>query len=148
MNRFTHANPPAPAKRITELEERLGAQLPDDYRAFLAEQDGGYVEADNALAVRAVLSVASTDGADNVWSNLDNYTDASLNDGETWSDDVVALRPLLPVANDRYGNDFCLSLRDGSVWFVDHEREDEDGVIEPIEVSCTADSWAAFVASL
>jgi cell wall assembly regulator SMI1 len=148
MNQLTHANPPAPAKRITELEERLGMPLPDDYRTFLAEQDGGYVNADNALAVRAILDVASTDGVDSVWSNIDSYADASLNEGETWSGEVVAIRPLLPVANDRYGNDFCLSLRDGSVWFIDHEREDQKGVIEPIEVSRSADSWSDFLASL
>lgn len=148
MNKLTHANPPAPAERITELESQLGTSLPDDYRAFLTEHDGGLVDADNASAVRAILDVASTDAVDSVWSNLATYDDASLNEGETWSDEVVALRPLLPVANDRYGNDFCLSLRDGSVWFIDHEREAEDGVIEPIEVSRSADSWSDFLASL
>jgi len=73
------------------------------------------------LAVRAILSVDRTEGVDSVWANLGSYDDAALDDGQSCAAEVAALRPLLPVANDRFGNDFCLSLGDGSVWLIDHE---------------------------
>jgi len=59
---------------------------------------------------------------------------------------------LLPVAQDEYGNLFCLSLRDedfGTVWFWDHEEEaDEDEPPTEDNVSQIATDWRAFIERL
>jgi len=41
MSELFQANPPASGARVTELEQRLGARLPNDYRAYLSQQTAG-----------------------------------------------------------------------------------------------------------
>jgi SMI1 / KNR4 family (SUKH-1) len=41
---FEEAAPPASDAAIEELEARVGAELPSDYKHFLRRQNGGYLE--------------------------------------------------------------------------------------------------------
>jgi hypothetical protein len=99
--------------------------LPPAYRAYLAEHDGGRLD-DNDDAVKMVFGVGDVPEWASIWEALDTYSGRVPD----W---------LLPVADDEYGNLFCISLRDtdrGSVWFWDHEQEAGDG------------SWPSVLASL
>ncbi|MFG1906834.1 SMI1/KNR4 family protein [Kribbella sp. NPDC048928] len=40
---YRETYPAAPASRLVELENRLGARLPEPYRAYLAGQDGDVI---------------------------------------------------------------------------------------------------------
>lgn len=128
----------APQAKVDELEQRFGRRLPGAYRDYLHEQDGGRLE-DNHQAANTIFGVGDVPDWANLWHKLAVYADRV----PPW---------LLPVANDAYGNLFCLSLRDsdeGSVWFWDHEEEADEGE-PPAEDNLThkADNWTAFLESL
>lgn len=141
---------PAPAERVAELERRIGHSLPSAYRAWLAENDGGYVNDDGDECVRAILSVGP-DGPDSVWNNLGQYDDRPGEPEGTWEPRVAALRPLVTVANDDGGNDFVMPLTGeyaGTVWFIHHECETDGDILYPVEVEQKAESWTEFLALL
>ncbi|MGH3738914.1 MAG: SMI1/KNR4 family protein [Micromonosporaceae bacterium] len=129
---------PAQQAKLAELDQRTGHTLPDDYRAFLAEGDGGRFQ-DNSEAAKTIFGVGDVPDWADLWEVLEVYA----NRVPGW---------LLPVASDEYGNLFCVSLRDtdkGSVWFWDHEEEADSGELPTEEnLSRKADSWTAFLASL
>lgn len=130
--------PPAPAEQIDALEQRLGQALPDEYRAYLIEGDGGRFW-DNSEAAKTVFGVGDVPDWASLWDKLDAYDDRV----PEW---------LLPVAGDEYGNLFCLSLREtdrGTVWFWFHEEEADEGET-PTEDNLTykAASWSAFLETL
>jgi hypothetical protein len=129
---------PVPETAVEELERRLGRVLPPAYRAYLRQQNGGWLE-DNNEAVKIVFGVGADPSALDLWRKLDVFAGRV----PSW---------LLPVAQDEYGNLFCVSLRDadlGSVWFWDHEEEADEGE-PPTEDNLTRrdDDWTAFLASL
>lgn len=135
---YLRQEPPAPPERVAELEQRLRRPLPAAYRRYLTENDGGRLD-DNHDAVQSVFGVGEVPDWANLWKKLDVYRGRV----PEW---------LLPVANDEYGNLFCLSLRasdEGSVWFWDHEEEADEGE-PPAEDNLTfkAETWPRFLASL
>jgi hypothetical protein len=113
--------PPAPPEALAEAERQLaelGRSLPPSYRAFLAEQDGGYPvrntftfeqgAVEQSSRVAAFLGVQPSAGGDLVET-------AGL------SGDLPA--GLLAIAEDEFGNLICLPADDGPVLFWDHEEE-------------------------
>ncbi|MGW6725034.1 SMI1/KNR4 family protein [Nocardia sp. NPDC055029] len=137
---YREAGRPALDAEIDRLAAHLGATLPADYRAYLLERDGGWME-DNDQVVDEVFGVRADigDGV-SIWDKLEVY-------------DGRVPRWLLPVARDSYGNLFALSLRSGdhgTVWFWDHEEEDDDDGHPPTEgnISMIAGGWADFIANL
>jgi hypothetical protein len=130
---------PAPADQIERLERRIGRPLPDEYRSFLRQQDGGRL-ADNTEAVKEVFGLAPTvPEYANLWHKLDVYSSRVPD----W---------LLPVASDEFGNLFAISTRDedlGSVWFWDHEEEADEGE-PPTEENLRyrAPDWQSFLNGL
>lgn len=135
---YRRIEPPAPVDMVDRLELRAGGRLPGGYRAYLIEQDGGRL-ADNDQAVKTIFGVGDVPDWADLWQKLDIYAGRV----PPW---------LLPVANDEYGNLFCLSLRQsdhGSVWFWDHEEEaDENEPTAEDNVAPRAASWSAFLLSL
>ncbi|MEU8184886.1 SMI1/KNR4 family protein [Micromonospora sp. NPDC049044] len=130
---------PASEELVARLEGRLGHPLPNTYRAYLRQHDGGRL-ANNDQAVNTIFSLGDVPDYASMWDRLDTY------DGRvpTW---------LLPVARDEYGNLFTISLRDidnGSVWFWNHEEEEMDDDLPPTEDDITrvADSWPQFLDGL
>lgn len=134
---YIRREPPAPADKVEALEWRIGQRLPQDYRSYLLEQDGGRLTNNNET-LNTVYGVGDVPDWAGIWFALD-----------TWDDAVPGL---LPVAYDSFGNQYCISLRgedEGSVWFVDHEaEEDSHGTVTPIEVTRKSASWSEFLASL
>lgn len=118
--------PPATAADLEAAEARLaelGHRIPESYRAFLAEHDGGEPvrayyrfeqnERDEEDMVQTFLGVAPVDPP------LMNLLDTAgvLGDGVPSG--------VLPIAPDPLGNYVCLDARDGRdgpVLFWDHEE--------------------------
>jgi len=130
---------PAPEEQIERLERRVGGRLPDEYRGFLRQQDGGRL-ADNTDAVKEIFGLGSNvPEFASLWHKLDVYNGRV----PEW---------LLPVAEDEFGNLFAISTRDddfGSVWFWDHEEEADEGE-PPTEdnLRLRAPDWQSFLTSL
>jgi hypothetical protein len=135
---FLRQAPPAPAEQIERLERQVGP-LPDAYRNFLRQQDGGRLD-DNSEAANDIFGVGP-DAPDwaSLWQKLDVYKGRL----PEW---------LLPVAADEFGNLFAVSLRDddrGTVWFWDHEEEaDEDEPPTEENLEYRAPDWQTFLDSL
>jgi cell wall assembly regulator SMI1 len=135
---YVREEPPADPELVTRLETRVGNTLPEDYRRYLLQQDGGRLE-DNNEAVINIFGLGQVPDWTSMWLKL-----------ETFHGRVPAW--LLPVAQDAYGNLYAISLRPkdlGSVWFWDHEEEADEGE-PPSEENITwkAESWTAFLEGL
>ncbi len=135
---YVRREPPASPELVAQLEGQLGQALPDDYRHYLLQQDGGRLE-DNTEAVINVFGLGEVPDWTNMWHKL-----------ETFQNRVPAW--LLPVAQDAYGNLFAISHRPsdfGSVWLWDHEEEADEGEPPSEEnISFKAGSWTAFLERL
>ncbi|WP_437730192.1 SMI1/KNR4 family protein [Sorangium sp. So ce1335] len=105
---------------ISNLEWRIGAVLPDEYRRFLLEFNGGNpvpdtVDVEGLPGVSADVQVLFGIGRSMESSNID------------WNLTALAERleaGMLPIATDSSGNVFCLALqghRRGSVFCCDLE---------------------------
>jgi cell wall assembly regulator SMI1 len=135
---YRNREAPAPPELVDRLEQRIGQRLPDDYRVYLLQQDGGRLQ-DNNRAVKHIFGIGQVPDYASMWRTLETYSERV----PTW---------LLPVAGDEYGNLFAISLRAadlGSVWFWNHEREaDEDEPPSEDNVELKAPSWAAFLGGI
>ncbi|MFF5232729.1 SMI1/KNR4 family protein [Dactylosporangium sp. NPDC000521] len=97
--RYAKSDPPAPEADVRRLEALVGRDLPGEYRAYLAAQDGGWLE-DNVYAVNAIFGVC--EGASyptNIWKKIQVF-DGRL---PAW---------MLPVASDVGGNLYAFDLVD------------------------------------
>jgi cell wall assembly regulator SMI1 len=135
---YVRREPPASRELVDRLEKRLGRNLPNDYRNYLLEQDGGRLD-NNSGAVNTVFGLGEVPDWANMWSILTTFEDRL----PAW---------LLPVARDEYGNLYAVSLRDvdsGSVWFWDHEEEADEGEPPTEEnIEWKSPNWQAFIESL
>jgi hypothetical protein len=98
---------------VRALERRIGGELPEDYRRFVLEHDGGSPEVNE-------LDIPGTDdtaGVNDFMSLRQIHEDLDM-----YSDRVPA--EMIPIAFAEGGNLIMLGLRDGRVFFWDHELED------------------------
>jgi hypothetical protein len=121
---FTEAMPPASGE-LAELEARLGVTLPDDYRNFLQEQNGGYLD-ENFLPPEANASVRYLYSAGpNDHEHIDDLESAFHSFYLPDVDLEYRLRTgMLPIGEDEGGNRICLRVSGedrGSVWFWAHD---------------------------
>jgi cell wall assembly regulator SMI1 len=135
---YVRREPSATPERIAQLEARIGRTLPEAYRDYLLEQDGGRLD-NNDQAVKTIFGIGEVPDFASMWDKLDTYRDRI----PAW---------LLPVANDDFGNLYAISLRPsdcGSVWFWDHEEEADEGE-PPSEdnLESRAESWTQFLDGL
>ena len=132
---YRHREPPAARDLVSRLENEIGHPLPDSYRRYLLEQDGGWV-ADNDTALHTIFGLGDVPAVRSMWKKLKTYAGRV----PPWS---------LPVASDVYGNLFIISLRPeeaGTVWFWDHEEEaDEDEPPSEDNVELRAADWLTFL---
>jgi cell wall assembly regulator SMI1 len=123
---------------LDDLEEEVGQRLPDEYREYLLDQDGGRLE-NNSQALTSFFGLGDVPEYRSMRAKLETYRDRL----PPW---------LLPIANDAFGNLFAISLRAtdlGSIWFWDHEREADEG--EPAtedNIELKAPGLLAFLESL
>jgi hypothetical protein len=117
MAEIQDPGPPLSLERIAEVEAELGVVLPDEYRAFLRELNGGSpvpdtVAAEGAPEMPTDVQVLFGIGRDIATSNLQWYPQEvpdAVPDG------------CLPIGCDSFGNLFCLK-RDGSIVYVELDR--------------------------
>lgn len=124
---------PASVPDVQRLEQRAGQPLPGEYRAYVLSVGGGYL-LDNSKAVKLIFGVRD-DAPD--WARIADKLDTFHGRVPDW---------LLPAAQDEYGNLYLVSLRNGAVWFWDHEQEADEG--EPpttANLDQVADSWSQFL---
>lgn len=111
---------PLEAARLEAFESSIGARLPDDFRRFLIDHNGGRPALDHVLDAEGDDSLACLDGA------------YGLHDGpesRRLESTFAALRDALPAGlvafgNDPGGNQFCIGIAGehrGRVYFWDHE---------------------------
>ena len=101
-------------KRITEMEENNGIALPEQYRKFLLEYNGGDTPDTSYKAGRASTVVRGFYGFGEVEHSFDKL------DLREWIDKGV-----FPIACDPFGNEIVISLEAescGSIYFLDHEK--------------------------
>lgn len=143
---FTEPLPPASDDAIEEVEHSLGLSLPADYRGFLAEHNGGYME-ENFLPPGD--------------ASVRYFYSAGLNDSKYIDDLVSALHRLylpdvdlsyqlrtgfLPVGEDEGGNLVCLKAvgeDSGSVWLWSHDAALDEDPFERL-----SESFGEFFSSL
>lgn len=124
MNFVMHEmGPPLTQERITILERELGIVLPDDYKAFLLQFNGGRPDPGD-FPIRGLES--NPFGRIRLFPRVDGVIESSNLD---LSYNIYAGRiPMnfIPIARTGTGDLICLSLRgrdQGCVYFWDHEEE-------------------------
>jgi cell wall assembly regulator SMI1 len=147
---FDETGPTLNESTLARFEKHLGNQLPHDYREFLLKSNGGQPTDDLSFAftedgkpsgsvVSEFYSLAEESERITLQKGIDTFV--KRNRMPAW---------FLPVADDAFGNQICLSLAKenfGSVFFWDHEREpdvsDECGSM--LNVSLIARSFSEFL---
>ena len=101
---------------IIALEEKIGAEIPDEYRGFLLSNNGGRPEPDG-------VEVPGYDETDvQILFGLGRSIRSSCID---WNMESLRTRLpelAIPIASDSGGNVFCLSIKkgsQGSVFYLD-----------------------------
>ena len=137
----------ASEEALQQLETEVGSPLPNDYRRFLAETNGGHPEPSKFVfltpdgnsdsALRYFLTLNSGEELYTIREYMDRYEDRFP-------------KGVLPIACDSFGNVVLIDVAAkayGSVYFWDHEKESMD---EPTweNVSDVAPSFTAFVDAL
>ncbi|MGH3351810.1 MAG: SMI1/KNR4 family protein [Nocardioides sp.] len=136
---YEEAFPGAPASKLTELEARLVAKLPEPYRAYLSTQDGGALEGYNNQGLEIIFGVGDVPEWASLWHRLSQDSD-------------VIPTGFIPVGTDAGSDLFLLAVTGtdrGSVWYQSNEMEEDDaGKLTPVESERLADSWDEFLASI
>ncbi|WP_339527211.1 SMI1/KNR4 family protein [Pseudomonas sp. EA_35y_Pfl2_R111] len=111
---------------IKRFEEALGSKLPEDYRGFMLDHNGGDPEE------RCVFKLKGVDGpySESLVRYLFAFS-AETDESIEYNYEVYTLAKrlpenILPIGEDPGGNLICLSFQGedaGKVYFWDHEQE-------------------------
>lgn len=118
---------------LDAFEKALGCSLPDSYRSYLIQFNGGKFKND---------IVPITDDATRIHHMY------GLHKGPEYSRLLIGRPPdlsrdYLAICDDAFGNHFLIKLRGdstGGIFFIDYEENDSSHALIPI-----ADNFAAFV---
>lgn len=104
------------------VEKEFNVILPDDYKKIIKEINGGALP----------LAYLIIDGYDEVSysRNVPLNKEAKANIFDVGKYIMDNKNYLFPVANDGFGNYFCLNLKNNTVVFLDHETDKEFYVCE------------------
>lgn len=146
-------SPPAPAESIASFEFDIEHPLPDDYRYFLVNCNGGYVGGrfwfrgtnPDCREVEAGVHHIGGFREESYFSLL-------------WAQDCYHGRipdSLVWIHDDPFGNAICLGVAEphrGRVYFWDHENEPGDGWDGAVEtagnLTLLANSFTEYVAGM
>lgn len=123
---FREAGPAGDEDSLSLTEQEIGLALPADYRGFLAERNGGFLETsgffDEDVVVEEIFSAGPTPvrNLDRIEVMYERYAGPGSDQG---------LPPfLIPAGADPLGNLICVSADEadsGTVYFWDHELVQE-----------------------
>lgn len=126
----------ASAMDLAEFEQRRGISLPEPYRIFLSQQNGGLPNLGEFDVPGWGESVANSfyglciGGVHDIERAIESFRGAIPAD-------------VIPIGNDPGGNQICLGVkgeRFGKVYFWDHNDWDDDGKPGlPIQISSSLD---------
>lgn len=149
---------------VVRFEEQLGTRLPDDYRAFLLEVNGGQTELSHSQFMMMTRKGRKDGTLLNSLNSLDDPDDRfDLATRWMWSQrqfppDFPDLpSEVLPIGYDGFGGTVGLVVagpRRGQVWFLDGVNPRPEGSNPRVEwfdrrdVSKIADSFREFMAGL
>jgi hypothetical protein len=147
-------SPLAPVDKLTEFEALIGHTLPDDYRYFLINCNGGYIGGRYWYRGTSPEGREIEAGVHHIGGFRKESYFSLL-----WTWDCYEGRipdALIWIHDDPFGNAICLGVAGehrGRVYFWDHENEpspDEwDGAVETAgNVTLIANSFAEYVAGL
>jgi len=137
-------------EKLDEFEQTHGFKLPDDYRSFLLEFNGGY-------PIPEIIDFIQYGKSQ---SDIVNYL-CGIHNGEYWASlewhiNILKNRVpsgFIPIGDDPGGNAYLLGVVDehfGKVYFWDHENEAEIFDKEPDfkNMSFIANSFTEFINKL
>jgi ankyrin repeat protein len=124
--RINRSKPPLTEEKLRAFEERRGITLPEPYRRFLLQHNGGVPEP----AHFTYLDEAGpyTDGKVTCFLAIHDGHHMSLEDAiQTFKIDEKRMPDrIFPIADDESGNQICISVAGpdtGVVYYWDHEHE-------------------------
>ena len=150
-------------KILTQFEESLPKILPDDYREFLKQYNGGLMgEMNHAFYIQGIPEFTETQSGEECY--LDSFDSIKFDESEGVGDllsqykfyrnEKVFPEYFFPIGSDVGGGLVILSLGDtdyGHIYYWDHEEGwDEAGSLEPDYSHCyfVAKSFTEFIDSL
>jgi cell wall assembly regulator SMI1 len=150
---FDAPGPPVTPAAVRDLEADLGVALPDDYRAFLLEVNGGQPKTHATFPLGRSRSTLNSLHSLNDPDDLFNLAEANatLRLGRELPADLLA------IGADDGGAAICLCIRGehrGEVWYFDTIDPRPEGANPRVlwhdrrDLRKLADSFRAFVASL
>jgi SMI1-KNR4 cell-wall len=129
-------------KELLIFEEKVGINLPPDYRQYLLKYNGGSpVPSDFNIPNHGMNSIDEMFGI----HNGPKYLSLESN-FETYKNRIP--HGLLPIANDNFGNILCIGFlgeAKGQIYFWDHEECDDGDWSDIVRIS---DSFTSFLNSL
>jgi cell wall assembly regulator SMI1 len=145
---FENTKPALSADALAEAEQRLGFIFPTDYREFLLRQNGG-----RPTPSEFAFTDPDGDPSDSLVDFFYSIYDGTLNNLElkhrTFTLGERMPPNIVPIANDPFGNQICMSVAGddvGRVYFWDHELETGEPTYE--NMSLIANSFTEFLSSL
>ena len=119
--RLSAEDQPPDENRVLKLEKQIGANLPEDYRAFLLRYGGAYVD------LVSPITEPTPKGNTHLISSFTTLTD----DPESWRDiryyfdSFIVPRNVIYIASGDLAHGTCLSfagIDKGSVYYLDEDQ--------------------------
>lgn len=119
---------------IINFEKKFDVKLPDDYKRFMLENNGG--ESDDDFIFEFYDDVIKKNNRSvircffRIYENKEEkvYDDLGQICENMWGNGIID-RKMLPIADDPGGNVICMSINNedfGTIYFLNHEIEDCD----------------------
>jgi len=144
---------PAPLEELQRFEALIGYVLPDDYRHFLIQCNGGYIGGRYGFQGKNPDAQWVEAGVQEVGGLRDDGSYSLFDRLKTYQGRIP--RALIWVHDDPFGNAICLGLEGlhrGKVYFWDRENQPGstwDGSVESADnVTLIANSFTEYVAGL
>lgn len=140
-------------EQLKEIEMNIGKQLPSDYKDFLKEYGGCYLESKKTsdeieydVCYKPIEKDPWMGKGDDTqllegFYGLANDHDSLQKAIDTYSDRF--LRNIIPIASSAGGNEICMDIDNGKILFWDHELSHPDK-----DFFLIANSFEEFVFSL
>ncbi len=116
--KFTNHGDKLNPQKIKILEDKLQTSLPQQYKNFLQRSNGGIPDkvffslVENDYVVNQFFSFGeSKDSFQNYFFQYKSYL-------------ITSFDTLIPIADDVFGNLFCLSLKNGFLFFWNNELDE------------------------